>query len=82
MGRCADPLLLAGESGYDERVVLPAARRENDTVTLGVATIMKLGLLFWYGDDAGALPVADEIEGLLAGLSGTPNVSCSTWSTR
>ena len=34
---------------------------------------MKLGLLFWYGDDAGALPVADEIEGLLAGLSGTPS---------
>ena len=28
MGRCADPLVLAGESGYDERVVLPAARRE------------------------------------------------------
>ncbi len=74
MGRCADPLLLAGESGYDERVVLPAARRENDTVSVAVATIMKLGLHFWLGDAAGALPVAKETEGFLAGLSGTPNV--------
>ena len=74
MGRCADPLLLAGESGYDERVVVEAARRENDTVSLGVATIMKLGLHFWYGDDRGAIPVAAETERYLAGLSGTPNV--------
>jgi len=32
MGRSADPLLVAGESGYDERDVLPAARREGDEV--------------------------------------------------
>ena len=74
MGRCADPLLLAGESGYDERVVLPAAREENDTVSVAVATIMKLGLHFWLGDAAGALPVAEDTESFLAGLSGTPNV--------
>ncbi len=32
MGAQHDPLLLAGESGYDEREILPAARREGDTV--------------------------------------------------
>ena len=32
MGRADDPFLLAGESGYDEREVLPVARRENDLV--------------------------------------------------
>ena len=30
MGRSENPFLLAGESGYDEREVLPAARREGD----------------------------------------------------
>ncbi len=55
MGRSADPVLLAGESGYDEREVLPAARREGDEVSLSVAAAMKQGLHFWCGDHAGAV---------------------------
>jgi predicted ATPase/class 3 adenylate cyclase len=74
MGRSEDPFLLAGESGYDEREVLPAARRENDVVALSGAAIQKLILHFWCGDDAGGLPFAEEVERHLAGLVGTPNV--------
>lgn len=74
MGRSTDPHLLAGESGYDERDVLPVARRENDVVGLGTAAIMKLGLRFWSGDDAGAIPLAAETAEHLDGLVGTPNV--------
>jgi predicted ATPase/class 3 adenylate cyclase len=74
MGRSDDPFLLAGESGYDERDVLPVARRENDVVTLSVAAIHKLTLHFWCGDEAGGLPFADVTARYLAGLSGTPNV--------
>jgi predicted ATPase/class 3 adenylate cyclase len=74
MGRSTDPHLLAGESGYDEREVLPAARRENDVVGLGTAAIMKLGLRFWSGDDAGAIPLAEQTAEHLDGLVGTPNV--------
>jgi predicted ATPase/class 3 adenylate cyclase len=74
MGRSDDPFLLAGESGYDEREVLPEARRENDVVTLSVAAITKLALHFWCGDDAGVLPLADETARYLMGLSGTSNV--------
>ena len=55
MGRSDDPFLLAGESGYDEREVLPAARREGDEVALSVAATMKQGLHFWSGDHAGAV---------------------------
>ncbi len=60
MGRSEDPFLLAGESGYDEREVLPAARREGDEVALSVAANVKLGLHFWSGDYAGAVRVADD----------------------
>ncbi|MGH3870793.1 MAG: AAA family ATPase [Pseudonocardiaceae bacterium] len=74
MGRCDDPFLLAGESGYDERVVLPVARRQHDAVLLGVAAITKLGLHFWCGDDAGVLPFAEQTARHLGGLTGTPNV--------
>jgi predicted ATPase/class 3 adenylate cyclase len=74
MGRSQEPFLLAGESGYDEREVLPVARQENDSVALSAAAITKLGLHLWYGDDAGALPFAEETERLLDGMAGTSNV--------
>lgn len=63
MGRGADPFLVAGESGYDERDVLPTARREGDLVTLGAAATIKQGLHFWCGDHTGtvaATPAAME----------------------
>lgn len=70
MGRSADPLLLAGESGYDERNVLPAARSEGDEVAMGVAAAMKQGLHFWSGDHAGALAATSEAIEHLGGLAG------------
>jgi predicted ATPase/class 3 adenylate cyclase len=74
MGRSSDPFLLAGESGYDEREVLPVAREENDVVAVGTAAIIKLGLRFWCGDHEGGLPLAEETARYLDGLVGTPNV--------
>lgn len=71
MGRTGDPFLLAGESGYDEREVLPAARREGDEVALSSAATMKLGLHFWCGDYAGAVDVADEALEHAGGMAGT-----------
>jgi class 3 adenylate cyclase len=71
MGRTADPFLLAGESGYDERDVLPAARSEGDEVALGVAATMKQGLHFWCGDHAGAVAATPEAIEHLGGLAGT-----------
>jgi predicted ATPase/class 3 adenylate cyclase len=71
MGRCADPFLLAGESGYDERQVLPSARREQDEVALSAAATMKLGLHFWSGDHAGAVPAADVALRHIGGMTGT-----------
>ena len=72
MGRSEDPFLLAGESGYDERDVLPAARREGNEVTLSVAATLKLGLHYWSGDHAGALGgVADEAIEHVDGMAGT-----------
>ncbi len=70
MGRTADPFLLAGESGYDERDVLPAARREGDEVALGVAAAMKQGLHFWCGDPAGTLVATAEAIEHIGGLEG------------
>jgi predicted ATPase/class 3 adenylate cyclase len=70
MGRSADPFLLAGESGYDERDVLPAARGEGDEVALGVAAAMKQGLHFWCGDHAGAVAATSEAIEHLGGLAG------------
>jgi class 3 adenylate cyclase/tetratricopeptide (TPR) repeat protein len=71
MGRSADPFLLAGESGYDERDVLPAARSEGDEVALGVAAAMKQGLHFWCGDHAGAVAATPEAIERLGGVDGT-----------
>ncbi len=71
MGRSEDPYLLAGESGYDERVALPAARREGDEVALGAAATMRLGLHFWAGDYAGAVEVADDAIEHIGGMQGT-----------
>lgn len=70
MGRSADPLLLAGESGYDERNVLPAARREGDEVALSAAAAMKQGLHFWCGDYAGAVTATSETMAHRGGLAG------------
>ncbi len=70
MGRSEDPLLLAGESGYDEREVLPAARREGDEVAMSVALNVKQGLHFWCGDHAGAVRVTDEAFQHLDAMSG------------
>jgi predicted ATPase/class 3 adenylate cyclase len=74
MGRTDDPFLLAGESGYDEREVLPVARREEDVVALSIVAIIKMGLHFWAGDDTGAILYAEETAKHLAGQSGTPNL--------
>ncbi len=71
MGRSADPFLLAGESGYDERDVLPAARLEGDEVALGVAAATKQGLHFWCGDHAGAVAATPDAIEHLGGLAGT-----------
>ena len=74
MGRTDDPFLLAGESGYDERDVLPIARRENDVVALSAAAITKFGLHFWQGDVTGGIPHADELRLYLDGMRGTSNM--------
>ena len=79
MGRGDNPFLLAGESGYDEREVLPIALRENDVVALGAAAITKLGLHFWQGDIAGGVPHAEELTPYLEGMQARPTSSCSTW---
>lgn len=70
MGRSEDPLLLAGESGYDEREVVPAARLEGDEVALSAAANMKQGLHFWSGDDAGAVAATGEAIEHSAGMAG------------
>jgi predicted ATPase/class 3 adenylate cyclase len=70
-GRSANPFLLAGESGYDEREVLPAARREGDEVALSTAATQKLGLHFWSGDYVGAVGVTDEAIEHVGGMAGT-----------
>ena len=71
MGRSADPLLVAGESGYDERDVLPAARREGDEVALSAAAARKQGLHFWCGDYAGAVAATPESMEHIGGMVGT-----------
>ncbi len=71
MGRSGDPFLLAGESGYDEREALAAARREGDEVALSTVATMKLGLYFWCGDYAGAADAANEALAHAGGMAGT-----------
>ena len=71
MGRSENPFLIAGESGYDEREVLPAARREGDKVALGVAASIKQGLHFWCGDYTGAVRVSAEAVEHIGGVAGT-----------
>lgn len=70
MGRSEDPYLIAGESGYDEREVVPAAREQGDEVTLSVAANVKLGLHFWSGDYAGGVGVADDAFEHISGSAG------------
>ena len=70
MGRSEDPFLLAGESGYDERELLPAALIEGDEVALSAAATIKLGLHFWCGDYAGAVAVADDAIQHIGGMAG------------
>lgn len=74
MGRSDDPLLLAGESGYDERAAVATASRAEDISAQSVAAILKLGLHFWCGDYAGAIPVAEEVARHLDAQRGTPNL--------
>ncbi|MGV9798294.1 AAA family ATPase [Mycobacterium sp. NPDC003449] len=71
MGRSEDPYLLAGESGYDERTVVPAARLENDEVTVSVATNVKQGVYFWSGDYEGAVACTPDALEHLGGMDGT-----------
>jgi predicted ATPase/class 3 adenylate cyclase len=71
MGRSADPFLLAGESGYDERVVLPSARRESDEVALSTAATIKQGLHFWCGDHAGTVAATPAAIEHIGGMAGT-----------
>jgi predicted ATPase/class 3 adenylate cyclase len=74
MGRSENPVLLAGESGYDERDVLPAARREGDEVALSVAATIKQGLYFLCGEYVDAVRLTDEAVAHFAGVAGTVNV--------
>ena len=71
MGRSEDPYLLAGESGFDEREVLPVARREGDVVALSATATYKLGLYFWSGDYEGAVDTIDEAMEHIDGMAGT-----------
>lgn len=71
MGRCEDVYLLAGESGYDEREVLPAAEQEGEEVILSQAAIMKQGLHFWSGDLAGAYEATGDAMNHDLGMVGT-----------
>lgn len=71
MGRCDDVYLLAGESGYDEREVLPAAMREGEEVIISQAAIMKQGLHFWSGDHAGAVAATEDVMSHDLGMVGT-----------
>jgi predicted ATPase/class 3 adenylate cyclase len=71
MGRSEDPFLIAGESGYDERVAVPAARLEGDEVAMSTAATVKQGLHFWCGDDAGTAAATDEAIEHIGGMAGT-----------
>lgn len=71
MGRCDDVFLLAGESGYDERVVLPPAKREGEEAILSMAATMKQGLHFWSGDHAGARAATQDAMEHDMGMIGT-----------
>ncbi|OBA60321.1 cyclase [Mycobacterium sp. 1100029.7] len=71
MGRSADPLLVAGESGYDDREVLPAARREGDEVALSAAAARQQALHFWCGDYAGAVAATPESIEHIGGMVGS-----------
>jgi predicted ATPase/class 3 adenylate cyclase len=71
MGRCEDVFLLAGESGYDERVVVPAAMREGEEAILSMAATMKQGLHFWSGDHAGARAATEDAMEHDIGMTGT-----------
>ncbi|WP_431239683.1 AAA family ATPase [Mycolicibacterium aichiense] len=70
MGRSADPLLVAGESGYDDRDVLPVARREGDEVALSAAAARQQALHFWCGDYAGAAAATPESIEHIGGMVG------------
>lgn len=74
MGRADDPLLLAGESGFDERDALAHGEAQQDVVTVAATAITKMGLHFWHGDYAGVIEQAAVLEPHLGGMSGTPNV--------
>jgi predicted ATPase/class 3 adenylate cyclase len=70
--RSKNPYLVAGESGYDERETLPAARAEGDLVTISSIATQKLGLHYWSGDYAGAVGgVADDAMEHIDGMAGT-----------
>ncbi|MGZ4582955.1 MAG: AAA family ATPase [Mycobacterium sp.] len=71
MGRSADSFLVAGESGFDDREVLPAARREGDEVALSAAAARQQGLHFWCGDHAGAVAATPEAIEHVGGMAGT-----------
>lgn len=71
MGRTGDPFFLAGESGYDEREALAAARREGDEVAFSTVATMKLGLYFWCGDYTRGADAAREALAHIGGMAGT-----------
>ena len=72
MGRSEDPFLLAGESGYDEREVLPAARREGDEVALSAAATHEARpALLVAATTPARSRVADEAIEHIGGMAGT-----------
>ncbi|MDV3126177.1 AAA family ATPase [Mycobacterium sp. 21AC1] len=71
MGRSDDPYLLAGESGFDEREVVPPARRDGNEVILSTVATQKLGLYFWSGDYAGGAGAVDEAVEHIEGMAAT-----------
>lgn len=70
MGRSEDPFLLAGESGFDEREAVPAARLQGDEVTVSAVATQRLGLYFWTGDYASGAAVVDEVMEHIDGMAG------------
>ena len=72
MGRSEDPYLLAGESGYDEREVLPAARREGDEVALSAtATYEARPVLLVAATTRARSASIDEAMEHIGGMAGT-----------
>lgn len=75
MGWNPDPMVLGGTTGYDERVIVPRAERENDVVSLSVHAACRLGLECNFGDFEAAARTSKRLDPYMAGLQGTTGYS-------